>query len=60
MNRDNVKGDCILGGEGCCRMGNQGTSANNSSHTESSWRLNELTERGGHSRSREPVPISYD
>ncbi len=40
-------------------MGNHGTSVNNSSHAEQSWRLNELTERDGYS-SRDPVPIFYD
>ncbi len=47
INGDNFKGDCAVGreeGRRNRRTGNYETSANSSSHGESSWRLKELTE----------------
>ncbi len=38
---DNVRVTCVIGGDRS--MGNHGTSANKSSHAESSYRLNDLT-----------------
>ncbi len=46
-NGDNVKGDCVIGGgeeRRNGRRGNYGTSANSSSHAESSCRLKEFRE----------------
>ncbi len=49
MNGDNVKGGCVIGAGrgGNRRTGSNGTSANSSSHAESSWRLKEFTEGVG-------------
>ncbi len=46
INGDNVKGDCLIrmGRGGNRRTGNKRTSPNSSSHAESSWRLEKLTE----------------
>ncbi len=59
MDGDNVKEGCVIGfflgggGDGGNRRtGNHGTSAINSSHTETSWRLKELS----YNRSGDPVP----
>ncbi len=48
INEDNVKGGRVIGGGagGDRRARNHGISANSSSHAESRWHLNELTEGG--------------